>query len=127
MELLALWTAKAWFLSRGEDCAAVGFEALVRKGRELLEGPYETVASLEGLGEDVEKSKRKVLIRKPWQAYRAYSEMIVHYAMGNVLKYFEGNSSPSFEYLSELSAATREKMWVISSSFRYVARRNGFS
>lgn len=112
MELLALWTAKAWFRSRGEDCAAVGFETLVRKGRELLDGPYETVASLEVLGEDVEKSKRKVLIRKPWQAYRAYSEMIVHYAMGNVLKYFEGNSSPSFEYLSELSAAPREKMWV---------------
>ncbi|HCZ22643.1 MAG TPA: DUF4954 domain-containing protein, partial [Rikenellaceae bacterium] len=60
----------------------------------------------------VEKSKRKILIRKPQQAYKAYGEMIVHYAMSNVLKYMETSARPSLEYLSGLSDSAREKVWV---------------
>ncbi len=111
-ELLALWTAKAWFRSRGEDIQSVDYAELVRKGRDLLEGPSEHVSGLEVLGEGVEKSKRKILIRKPQQAYKAYGEMIVHYAMSNVLKYMETSARPSLEYLSGLSDSAREKVWV---------------
>lgn len=111
-ELLALWTAKAAMRAAGECPCKCSDEELIRKGKALLEGPKDVVDALEVLGENVEKTRRKVLIRKPFEAYKAYGEMLVHYAVGNVLKYFASCPEANFDRLSELSAKERVSEWV---------------
>lgn len=107
-ELLAEWTARAYLGATGKSDA----RPLAEIGKELLEGPAEIVDGLEVLGTGVEKTRRKVLINKPRQAYKAYGEMLVHYAVSNVVRYFGRSASPSFGYLSGLSAKERVTDWV---------------
>ena len=82
------------------------------KGRTLLDGDAQTVDALEIFGENMEKSNRCVLIRKAWRAYRAYGDMLVHYAMMNALDYLEANPGETLTSLSALLKSRRQREWV---------------
>ena len=110
--LLENWTAKAWMRAQGLDPAACSGEELQAKGRELLAGDPAAVARLEVFGEGVEKSRRPVRIRKPYEAYHAYGDMLVHYAVMNVLPYAESCPDASLAALSAECAGPREHAWV---------------
>ena len=71
------------------------------EGRRLLQGDRKVVDSLTILGEGMENSRREVHILKAYDAYHAYGDMLIHYAMSNVLDYFEGRT-PQWEELNEL-------------------------
>jgi hypothetical protein len=70
-------------------------------GRRLLRGDRKVVDALTVLGEGMENSRREVRILKAYDAYHAYGDMLIHYAMSNVLDYFEGRV-PQWEELNEL-------------------------
>lgn len=58
-------------------------------GRQLLKGDRSIVDRLTVLGEGMEKSRRPVHILKVYDAYNAYNDMLIHYAMTNVMENME--------------------------------------
>lgn len=95
--LLELWTGKA-FVHEGQN----ENEDLCSLGRRLLHGDRKVVDNLTILGEGMENSRREVHILKAYDAYHAYGDMLIHYAMSNVLDYFEGRK-PQWEELAKLT------------------------
>jgi len=110
--LLQEWVGKAAYRKWGVDFDTLTIEAIRAKGKELLETNPEFVSGLEVLGEGMEKSRRKELIRKPCQAYHAYADMIIHYAMVNVMKYCEANPEVKLTKLSSMFEGDRVKSWI---------------
>ena len=110
--ILEVWTAKAWMRARGLDVAGVPEEELRAKGHLLLSGDPEVVDRLEVLGEGVEKSHRPVRIRKVREAWQAYGDMIVHYAVMNALRYVESHPGSNLTDLGGQWAGERQTSWV---------------
>jgi NDP-sugar pyrophosphorylase family protein len=109
--LLEIWTAKAEY--RSENKAIPDDEnMLADTGRQLLENDKRRVNSLQILGEDVENSKRKTVILKAYEGYKAYGEMIHYYAVKNLIAWTESNPNASFSRMQEDLAVKRQKEWV---------------
>ena len=109
--LLELWTAKAWYKAHRAD-ETPGQEVLIRKGRELLNGREEDVEALDVFGEHIEKSKRNVRICKVYKAYHAYTDMIVHYAMMNLMTYLEAHPEETLTGIADRLDTIRKREWV---------------
>lgn len=109
--LLECWTARAWLCAQGQDPAACPESELRARGRELLNGDPSALAGLAVFGEGVEKSRRPVRIRKPREAYHAYGDMLIHYAVMNVLAWAETHPELSWTELTAAGKAPRERMW----------------
>jgi len=86
-KLLEIWTAKASLLKQDMTINEKDEEELALIGRKLLSGNEELVGALEILGENMEKSKRKVVILKAYKAYHAYKDMLLYYSIKNILEY----------------------------------------
>ena len=78
----------------------------------LLLGPEDQTDGLEVLGENVENSRRNVLIRKVRRGYHAYREVLHYYAVKNLLDYLTANPSATLESMAEQLSGTRERDWV---------------
>lgn len=107
--LLEEWTGRA---ALGEKAGECGTEELRAAGRSLLEGEPSRVEALEVCAAGAEKSSRKVLVRHPYKAYHAYGDMIVHYAMSNVLRYMEEHPGETLMSLSPLAEGARQTEWI---------------
>ena len=105
-QLLELWTGKAYeMMTKGDRVIAIGEEdrheaSLIEKGRQLLHGDRKVVDQLTIMGEGMENSRRPVHILKVYDAYHAYGDMLIHYAMINVLDYLD-NRTPLWEQLDK--------------------------
>lgn len=99
--LLELWTGKA-YINDNENESKDGNDHLQALGRRLLLGDRKVVDALTVLGEGMENSRREVHILKAYDAYHAYGDMLIHYAMSNVLNYFD-NHTPQWEELNKLA------------------------
>ena len=105
-QLLELWVGMAYVNDNENDKDNSKHNTLNSKqiketGRRLLQGDRKVVDNLTVLGEGMENSRREVHILKAYDAYHAYGDMLIHYAMSNVLDYFEGRA-PQWEELNEL-------------------------
>ena len=103
--LLALWTGRAAEVADGAE-PGNGKETVL-KGMGLLESRPEQVEGLKVLAEGLEKSRREELVRHPVEAYHSYGDMLVHYAMRNVL-----DSGLGIGKLAELASGERVSDWV---------------
>ncbi len=112
MKLLELWTGKASLASRGEPVNSRADEELILLGRQLLHAEKDRTADLEILGEHIENSRRKVVICKVYQAYRAYQQMLHYYAVKNLLEYLKADSAATLASMCEELVGTRERNWV---------------
>ncbi len=83
--LLELWTAKA-YLKSVNKAPDMPDNELAETGRRLLQGERRVVDGLTITGEDIERSHRPVHILKAYDAYHAYGEMLIHYAVNNILE-----------------------------------------
>lgn len=110
-KLLSIWTTKAWLRKEGKSFENMTDKRLIETGKKLLNGKPEVVKELEVLGENMEKSKRKVVILRPYEAYHAYGDMIVFYAVKNIVKFLEENENENFESLSALFDGERKRVW----------------
>jgi NDP-sugar pyrophosphorylase family protein len=110
--LLEIWTAKAQLRSNGESIEDKNAEELAQIGRELLAGPREQVDGLEILGENMEKSKRKAVIIRSFDAYHAYGEMIHYYAVKNLVCFMNTNTEANFGSMCEALKGQRQSQWV---------------
>jgi len=110
--LLEIWTAKASLRLNGKPTDGKNDDELAASGRELLAGPSETVNALEILGENMEKSNRKVVILKAYNAYHAYGDMLHHYAIKNLLAYLSVNREAGYAVILEGLSGERVRKWV---------------
>ena len=106
--LIEKWTAKAYLKATNAPCESLGDEAsLIAKGRRLLHSKRKVIDSLTIIGEGMENSRRAVHILKAYDAYHAYGDMLIHYAMSNVL------SNNAQEIMSkEQATATADNVWI---------------
>ena len=106
--LIEKWTAKAYLKATNAPCESLGDEAsLIAKGRQLLHSKRKVIDSLTIIGEGMENSRRAVHILKAYDAYHAYGDMLIHYAMSNVL------SNNAQEIMSkEQATATADNAWI---------------
>lgn len=110
--LLEIWTAKSSLRSKGESADGKNDEELSEIGRELLNSDKEQTASLEVLGENMEKSSRKVVIVKFYDGYHAYADMLHYYAVKNLLDYINTNQDTDFSSMCKTLKGEREQEWV---------------
>ena len=111
--LLEIWTAKAKLRQTGQNAADKTDSELSALGCELfnLTSP-EALKGLEVLGENMEKSKRKVLIVKPFEGYHAYGQMLLYYAVRNLLAYMQCNASANFDSMKNTLQENARRQWV---------------
>ena len=110
-KLLDKFVAKASYRKQGMSLEGVSDETLIEYGRKLMNGSPEKVAELEVFADNMEKSKRKVRILKPYEAYHAYGDMIIYYAVRNILAFFEANEKETFQTLSVRYDGERKRVW----------------
>jgi len=111
LDLLTLWTGKAWYRKYRSFTDSVDKEKLMKKGEEILNGETGEIASLEILGEGMENSTRNVLIIKAEKAYKAYREMIHYYAVKNIAFYATVNSL-SLSTVTEMFEGAARASWI---------------
>lgn len=110
--LLECWTAKAKLRQMGQDAAGKTDAELAALGREMLNITPETLKGLEVLGENMEKSGRKISITKPFAGYHAYGQMLLYYAVRNLLAYMQFNSGVNFEAMKKALRDNARRQWV---------------
>ena len=108
--LLRIWTAKAWLSTNGSggEKSEADLDTL---GHDLLSGEESKVAGLRVLGERMENSTRQSLILKPYAAYRAYHEMLVDYAVKNLVDYLDKNPGSGFNGMVKALDGNRLESW----------------
>lgn len=110
-KLLEIWTAKAAIQEQGKRLEDYDYKALRELGKTLLQDKN-AIKALEIFGEDMEKSRRKVRILKVYEAYHAYGDMLIYYAIRNVLAYLKEHPQDNFDSMVEaLKEDRREKSW----------------
>ena len=110
-KLLEVWTAKAYLRSKGESTDREYYD-LRDLGHKLLNGDKAVVKDLEVLGEEMEKSHRKVVILKPYEAYHAYEDMIIYYATRNLVLYLKNHPEETFEQMCRHLTNVRQREWI---------------
>ena len=120
LQLLEIWTARAHIRRDAEQAPRPSSgqadttrdDELADLGRRLLTAEPDDTAGLEVLGENMENSRRKVVIIKVRRAYRAYRQMLHHYAMKNLLAYMREHPDAGSAEMCQALSGPREKCWV---------------
>lgn len=112
LTLLELWTARADLRKQGLPYKDIPDKELAERGHDLLRGGEEVFDGLEILGEEMENSRRKVIILKVYKAYQAYRDMLHHYAVKNITNFLKYNSLIPFSELCGTLSGEREVSWV---------------
>ncbi|HEX2395460.1 MAG TPA: DUF4954 family protein [Bacteroidales bacterium] len=112
MNLMEVWTAKAYLRKNDMPENSNKPDKLAELGRKLLSGEEKIVAELEVLGENMENTRRKTAIMKPYNAYKAYHDMLLHYSVNNLLAYLKENSNSSLSSMHNDLKGKRRKNWV---------------
>jgi hypothetical protein len=112
MRLLEIWTAKAALRKEGKPENGKPDDELVKMGQKLLTGDAKQVDQLEVLGENMENTKRRTLIMKPYKAYRAYRDMLMYYAINNLLAYLDKNPGATLSDLHNDLKGKRKHNWI---------------
>jgi hypothetical protein len=109
--LLEIWTAKASLRHQNHSIENKDEKELLRIGQGLLSGSEKQLIQLEILGENMEKSDRKVIILKTHKSYHAYADMIHYYAVKNLLDYLKTNPSDTFAAMCKTLKGNRQTKW----------------
>jgi hypothetical protein len=110
LDTLAQCTGRA-FTSRdrkgavpNQNTLAAGHTALKNNDARLAD----TVVTID----DVEHGDRTAIVRNPARAYAAYRQMLLHYAVGNLVKYLQNNEESTFaSMLEDLGDPPRQTDW----------------
>jgi hypothetical protein len=110
--LLEIWIAKASLYHTNKPIHETKMGELIALGQKLLSGKEEDVNKLVVLGENMENTKRKVLIIKPYKAYHAYGDILHYYAIKNLIAYMTLNPKATFSSMCKNLTNKRQHEWV---------------
>jgi hypothetical protein len=106
--LLELYAGESYLRSLGKKPGSANAKKL---GKELLNGRDNRLDGVEILGRGMEKSRRKNVISKTKEGYRAYGDMIQYYAVKNLLEFLE-SSKASFAMMVKNLSGPRQTQWM---------------
>jgi hypothetical protein len=109
--LLEIWTGKAELRRAGKYKDGLSQDELARIGKDILNGPRERANGLEILGEKMEKSQRKAVIVKAYEGYHAYGQMLLYYAVKNLIEYLRFNTGANFSAMQKALKGPRVREW----------------
>ena len=109
--LMERWTGKAYLRKRGESYEGKDESELEKIGRQILSGNEKDMSDLEVLGENMENTKRKVVILKPYKSYHAYRDILHYYAVRNLLSYFDSRPDVNLNSMIKELQGERQKEW----------------
>ncbi len=110
--LLEIWTAKASLRKKDASLNGKRDDDLAIMGQKLLSGREEDLDGMEVFGENMENTKRKTLILKPYRAYHAYGDMLHYYAIKNLMAYMILHPKSTLSDMSEDLKSRRQHDWV---------------
>jgi hypothetical protein len=110
--LLEIWTAKASLRKNGIDPGLMSDDQLCVTGKELFSGNGQEIKDLEVLGENMENTKRKVLILKPYAAYKAYGDMLHYYSVRNLMAFMKSDDKISLTEMHSSLKGQKQRNWV---------------
>lgn len=111
--LLECWTAKAKLRQTGQSTADKTENELSALGRELLNlTSPDALKGLEVLGENLENSKRKTLIVKPFAAYHAYGQILHYAAVKSLLDYRHADVDATFDSMKKELHGNAPRQWL---------------
>ncbi|MCY2928495.1 MAG: DUF4954 family protein [Planctomycetota bacterium] len=110
MGLLEAWTGAALAAREGADAADP--TELARAGRALLTAPAGAAGELEILAKDIEKSERKVVVVRAQEAYEAYRQMLLTYAVTTLAGAFEAAPGATVGEMAAALGGPRASDWV---------------
>lgn len=110
--LLEIWTARAFLLKKGTSVKSKDKEEFAALGKKLLSGKEEEINDLEVLGENMENTKRKVIILKPYKAYHAYGDILHYYSVKNLLAYMSSKPKAGLPGMVKDLKGIRQTEWV---------------
>ena len=88
-------------------------EHFIKSGKKLLENQDPIVFDLEIIADDLENSKRKVVIIKAAKAYYLFKELIAYYGSSQLIKFIQKRSFKSVEdVVNVLSPKLKRKEWL---------------
>ncbi len=100
LSLLQLYTGKAWFKREGNH-KKLTKEDITAIGKKLLDNNDPVVHELEILAEGFENSTRPVVLIKVPAAYRIFRELVVYYAVQQLLDHARRNNIKSLDQLTD--------------------------
>ena len=110
--LLEIWTAKANLRNQGLSIEKNNEKELMQLGHTLLSGSENQTSGLDILGENMEKSDRRIVILKAHKSYHAYADMIHYYAVKNLLDYLKANSTDTVAAICKTLKGNRQTKWI---------------
>ncbi|NLT52768.1 MAG: DUF4954 family protein [Ignavibacteria bacterium] len=110
--LIELWVGKANLRQKGISYLDKTENELRITGRDLLLNYPKEAASLEVLGENMEKSDRKIQILKAPKAYKAYYDMVHFYAVKNLMEYFDSKPESDLSSMHNDLSINPHTKWV---------------
>jgi hypothetical protein len=110
--LLEIWAGKAQLRAAGKPLESLSDDDLATVGQSALAGRSDASPELEVFGENVEASRRPVLILKARQGYAAYREMPHYYAVKTLLAYLQADPKATCQTMSRDLAGPHERNWV---------------
>lgn len=88
-------------------------DAYSQAGKEALKKNDNRIATLEILADGFENSKRKVQLLKVERSYSIYKELIVYYAMEQLIQFATANTVKSFDaLLAQLPKKQKRSNWI---------------
>jgi hypothetical protein len=109
--LLEIWVAKAYLRKNDQNTHEKDDSELAQIGRDLLQNSPDIVDTLEVLGENMEKTKRNTVILQPYKAYHAYGQMIIYYAVKNLIEYMDQYPDAHFNQMAKSLECKRNTEW----------------
>lgn len=110
--LLEIWTGKARLREMSQSPDGKSEDELARIGKELLEGPKGQMDPLLVLGENMEKSARLIVILKAHSGYHAYGDMLLYYAVKNLIAYLQEKPEATLASMVQELKGRRQCDWV---------------
>jgi hypothetical protein len=111
LSLMEIWTAKAYLRKQGTSVEGKKDAELAKLGKKLLSGSEKEMNGLEVLGENMENTKRKVVILKPYKSYHAYHDILMYYAVKNLMSYLASKPGAQFGTMKKELKGKRQKEW----------------
>jgi hypothetical protein len=100
LSLLQFYTGKAWFKREGNH-KKLTKEEITAIGKKLLDNNDPVIHELEILAEGFENSTRPVILIKVPAAYRIFRELVVYYAVQQLLDHTRRNNIRSLDQLTD--------------------------
>lgn len=96
-----------------QNLEIVSKQELIKIGKQLLTEDVNTVNHLEIIIQNVENSKRKVVVTKAFQAYKIYTDLVDYYFTTNLIHHIKNNGIKNLtDILKSLPAKPKKQSWL---------------